>query len=84
MSTPTGDGTFLRELQGEVEAELTMAASAPTEEEAAAAPMDEWMIDPAYAQSEEVGLRNLLGAVHALEGGSPPGEGGRTGEREQS
>ncbi|GAA2365239.1 hypothetical protein Cme02nite_31780 [Catellatospora methionotrophica] len=78
MNTPTGDGTFLHELQNEVEAELTMAENAPTEEEAAATPMDEWMIDPAYAQSEEVGLRNLLRAVQAVEDDAGPGERGRS------
>ncbi|GAA1363798.1 hypothetical protein [Catellatospora chokoriensis] len=84
MSTPTGDNAFLHDLEAEVKAELTVAESSPSEEEAAEMPMDEWMFDPAYAQSEEVGLRNLLGAVEALEDGSRPDDTGREPGRGRS
>lgn len=84
MNTPIGDNAFLHELEVEVRAELTVADSSPSEEEAAAVPMDEWMFDPAYAQSEEVGLRNLLGAVEALEGDSRPDDTGREPGRRRS
>ncbi|MEU8076454.1 hypothetical protein AB0B31_13500 [Catellatospora citrea] len=84
MSTPTGDNAFLHDLKAEVEAELNVAESSPSEEEAADMPMDEWMFDPAYAQSEEVGLRNLLGAVEALEDGSRPDDTGREPGRGRS
>ncbi|WP_144122463.1 hypothetical protein [Catellatospora sichuanensis] len=77
MYTPTGDSAFLHELEVEVKAELSVAESSLPEEEAAAVPMDEWVFDPAYAQSEEVGLRSLLGAVEALEDDSRPDDIGR-------
>lgn len=70
MSTPTGDNAFLHELELNVRAELTEARTSQAEQEAAAVPVEEWLFDPADAQREEVGLRNLLGAVQALEDGS--------------
>ncbi|MEU8379156.1 hypothetical protein [Streptosporangium sp. NPDC048865] len=71
MSTPAGENDFLHGLEGEVEAELALTeASHP--EEAADLPVTEWLFDPADAQRDEIGLRGLLGAVEALEGGSRP------------
>ncbi|GAB4057518.1 hypothetical protein [Catellatospora paridis] len=84
MSTPTGENAFLHDLADEVKAELTVAESSPSEEEAAEVPMDEWMFDPAYTQSEEVGLRNLLGAVAALEDDARPDDTGRAPGRPRS
>jgi hypothetical protein len=66
MSIPTGDNAFLHELELEVSTELTLAETGQPEE-AAGVPVDEWLSDPADEQRYEVGLRNLLGAVEALE-----------------
>jgi len=67
MSTPVGDNAFLHELELDVSTELTLAETGPPEEEAVGVPVDEWLSDPADEQRYEVGLRNLLGAVEALE-----------------
>lgn len=67
MSIPTGDNAFLYELELTVSTELAQAGTSPPEEAAAGVPIDEWLSDPADAQRYEVGLRNLLGAVEALE-----------------
>jgi hypothetical protein len=72
MSTPTGDGAFLHELELNVRAELTEAETSLSADEAVSVPIDEWLFDPADAQREEAGLRSLLGAVEALEDGSGP------------
>ena len=50
-----------------------MAETGQPEAEAVGVPIDEWLLDPADAQRYEIGLRNLLGAVEALEDGSGPG-----------
>ena len=71
MSTPTGENGFLYELEVEVETELTLVESSHPEE-ASDLPITEWLFDPADAQRDEIGLRGLLGAVEALEGGSRP------------
>jgi hypothetical protein len=67
MSTPTGDNTFLHELESNVRAELALAESSLPEEEAIRVPIDEWILDPADAPRDEVSLRSLLGAVETLE-----------------
>jgi hypothetical protein len=67
MNTPTGEHEFLRELEVEVEADLTMVKSTPQEQ----GPAAEWQFDPADREREEAGLHNLLGAVQALEGDDP-------------
>jgi hypothetical protein len=72
MSSSTGRGGFLGELEIEVEAELDLAeASGPQE---ITGPSTEWLYDPMDAEREEIGLRSLLGAVEALEDGSRPGD----------
>jgi hypothetical protein len=38
-----------------------------------AQPASEWLFDPTDAEREEVGLRNLLGAVEALDVGPDAG-----------
>jgi hypothetical protein len=68
-STPSGDSTFLNELERDVRTELTMAETSKPEE-TVDAPIDEWLFDPADVEREEVGLRSLLGAVEAVEDGS--------------
>ncbi|MEV0717251.1 hypothetical protein [Asanoa sp. NPDC050611] len=61
----TDESAFLHQLETTVQAELTEAeAGRPVDQ-----PIDEWVFDPADAQREEAGLRSLLGAVEALEGG---------------
>jgi len=74
MSTPTGDNAFLHELELNVRTELTQAETSQPED-AASIPIEEWLSDPADAQRYEATLRSLLGAVEALEGGSPAGPG---------
>ena len=73
MSIPTGNNVFLHELELNVSTELAQAETGQPEEEAVGAPIDEWLLDPTDAQRYEVSLRNLLGAVEALEDGSGPG-----------
>jgi hypothetical protein len=70
MSTPAGDHHSLYELQVEVEEEMTLVETTGTEE--ADLPVSEWLFDPTDVEREEVGLRGLLGAVEALEGGDRP------------
>jgi hypothetical protein len=72
MSTPIGDHSFLHELELNVRTELTLAQTGQPEEAADDLPIDEWLIDPVDAQRYEFDLRNLLGAVEALEDGSGP------------
>jgi hypothetical protein len=69
MNIPTGDNAFLHELELTVSTELAQAETGQPEEEAVSVPIDEWLLDPADSQRYEVGLRNLLGAVEALEDG---------------
>ena len=77
MSTPTGDNAFLHELEISIRTELTLAETSQPEEQADV-PITEWLPDT-EEQRYEVGLRNLLGAVEAVEDGSRPGE-SRPGE----
>lgn len=74
MSTPTGENAFLHELEHNVREELALAEASQPEEEAVGVPIDQWLVDPADAQRDEVGLRSLLGAVEALEDGSRSGD----------
>ena len=71
MSTQIGDNAFLHELELNVRTELTLAETSQPEEEAAGIPIEEWLSDPADEQRYEAALRSLLGAVEALEDGSP-------------
>ncbi len=66
MSTPTGDNAFLHELELNVRTDLTLAEISQPEEQADGVPAVEWPPDP-DAQRLEVSLRNLLGAIEALE-----------------
>jgi hypothetical protein len=69
MTIPTGENDFLHNLEAEVEVEVTMAEAGHSDE-SIGGPAD-WLIDPAEAERDEVGLRSLLGAVEALEGDRP-------------
>ena len=58
---------LLHDLQTEVQAELDLVeTNGPAT--AALEPLAQWQFDPADIVREEVGLRNLLGAVGALDG----------------
>ena len=72
MSTQISDNAFLHELELNVRTELTQAETSQPED-AAGIPIEEWLSDPADAQRYEATLRSLLGAVEALEDGSPAG-----------
>jgi len=60
------DPGFLDGLEGEVRAEMGVAAASPALD-LFATPESEWLVDPAEVQIEQTGLRSLLGAVRALE-----------------
>ena len=67
---PTDESRSLHELEVEVQAELALAES--SEPQTPGTSPAEWLFDPADVEREEVGLRNLLSAVEALELDSPP------------
>jgi hypothetical protein len=73
MSTLNGDNAFRHELELVVRTELTLAETSQSNVEVEGVPAVEWPPDP-EAQRYEVGLRNLLGAVEALEDGSRLGD----------
>ena len=81
MSTPTGDSSFLYELELNVRTELTLAETSRPEIEADIQTV-EWLLDP-DAQRYEIGLRALLGAVEAVEEGSRPGDDPPAADRPQ-
>jgi hypothetical protein len=62
---PTDESPSLHRLEIEVQEELVLAESSESRE-LGGSPA-EWLFDPADIEREEVGLRNLLGAVEALE-----------------
>jgi hypothetical protein len=66
MTKSSGDNDFEVELEIEVEEELNLVESSHAEQ-ATDLPVSEWLFDPADAEREEIGLRDLLGAVEALE-----------------
>jgi hypothetical protein len=70
VSNPTGGSEFLHAVELNVRAELALTETGEPQTEAVDVPIDEWLIDPEDEQHYEVGLRSLLGAVEALEGGS--------------
>jgi hypothetical protein len=75
MGIPIGEDGFLTELEIEVREEVTLTESR-LPEEAAGLPVAEWLFDPADAERDRVGLRGLLGAIHALEDDLRPGDRG--------
>jgi len=77
MSTPTGDNAFLHELELSIRTDLTLAETSQPEEPADV-PITEWLPDT-EEQRYEVSLRNLLGAVEAMEDPARPGQ-SRPGE----
>ncbi|CAN7538905.1 hypothetical protein LJR027_003624 [Terrabacter sp. LjRoot27] len=58
-------------LEAEVRVELAVADASPALG-AFSSPESEWLVDPAEVQTEQTGLRSLLGAVQALEAGRDP------------
>jgi len=66
---PTDESPSLHQLEIEVQEELVLAESSESPD-LGDSPA-EWLFDPADIEREEVGLRNLLGAVEALELDSP-------------
>jgi hypothetical protein len=66
LVTAAGEEAFLHGLEVEVRAEITVAGATPALK-LYAAPESDWLLDPAEVQSEQTGLRSLLGAVRALE-----------------
>ena len=63
---------FLRDLEVEVDADLQLNAAGTPADDDPGSPND-WLVDPVEAQQEAVELRNLRGAIDALESG--PGQG---------
>lgn len=63
---PTDEGQFLPRLKIEVEAELAITRSSYSADANDVSPA-EWLFDPTDVEREEIGLRNLLGAVEAIE-----------------
>jgi hypothetical protein len=66
MSSTNGDNAFLRELELNVRAELTMVESGDMADEVAA-PSETCLFEAEDAERYQVGLRGLLGAVVGLE-----------------
>jgi hypothetical protein len=62
------DGDLRHELEIEVALELGMARSSDKPGAAGEWP-SEWLFDPGDVDREEVGLRNIQGALEALENG---------------
>jgi hypothetical protein len=60
------EGEFLSGLEVEVESEIAIVRSSQLEEVDSSP--DQWLYDPTDRDREEVGLRNMLGAIEALEG----------------
>ena len=79
---PTGESQFLHKLEAEVEVELVIVQSSHPEEELGVSPA-EWLFDPTDVEREEVGLRNLLGAVEAWSRTRSPTLAGARPERTQ-
>jgi hypothetical protein len=76
---PTDESQFLHKLETEIEAELAIAHPSQLDDALRTSPA-EWLFDPTDLEREEIGLRNLLGAVEALESDSQrtPHNKGRT------
>src|SRR5215475_322571 len=68
---PTDESQFLHELEPEIEAELAVAQPSQPADAPGASPA-EWLFDPTDLELEEIGLRNLLGAVISAGKRLPP------------
>jgi hypothetical protein len=68
------EAEFLISLKAEVAEELAIA-HIDDPEQALAVPQDQWLFDPTDLERQEIGLRNMLGAIDALERGPEPGAG---------
>jgi len=71
MSTPTDGNESLYDLELDVRMELTLAETGKPGQEADGVKAVEAVLDP-DTERYEVGLRNLLSAIGALEDGSRP------------
>jgi hypothetical protein len=60
------ESQFLENLRAEVEAEQALANSGPPLDPTGIPPT-EWLVDPTDIERERIGLRNLLGAIEALQ-----------------
>ena len=72
MTTPSESSQLLPDLETEIDLELHNTASSSTTVDAGP---QEWLFDPVETEREEIGLRNILGAVWALEEPRPRDEG---------
>ena len=71
---PGNDDELLIDLKAEVAAELAVAHT-DDPDAAYEVPPDQWLFSPTALEREEVGLRNILGAIEALQAGpQPPGD----------
>ncbi len=73
MSIPTGGNSFAHELELNVRAELIQVETSQSQEETDGVPIEEWVPDTG-SQRYEIRLRNLFGAVEALEDASGPAD----------
>lgn len=64
------DDEFLHELESEVTLELGIARSSDAADATGESSV-EWLFDPTDVEREEIGLRNIQGAIDALEGERP-------------
>ena len=64
------DDEFLHQLESEVTLELGIARSSDAADVTGESPV-EWLFDPTDVEREEIGLRNIQGAIDALEGERP-------------
>jgi len=74
MTMPADEGEFLQEFHAEVEEELDAARSSRPAD-LVDVPPAEWLFDPTDVERQEVGLRNVLAAVEALESDGRPDDG---------
>jgi hypothetical protein len=70
---PTDEGRSLHELEVEIEEELDLAGATSADGSHGFSPAES-LFDPFDVQREEIGLRNLLGAVEALARDVEPGD----------
>ena len=66
----TDEGEFLYELEVEVESEIAIVQS--SHPEGPDSSPNDWLYDPTDREREEVGLRNMIDAVEALEATRTP------------
>jgi len=70
---PTDDGRSLHKIKIEIEEELVIAGPCDADEWPGFSPTES-LFDPTEIERERIGLRNLLGAVEALDRDFEPGD----------